>query len=161
MQTQQHSDKDGLARRRQPAPPRQAFEAQAYEAPTLGGLDLSRLPAGRGTSGLRQRAMIQAQRRHGNQFVQRMDFGGLFGASAARQMTLRRRAGPGLPGAPHPRRSTDGGATVSVSGGVVNIDAPMINLNAPLVRTDGVLQTDTIIANTVVGSSYTPGAGKL
>jgi hypothetical protein len=58
-----------------------------------------------------------------------------------------------------------GGATgiegITSQGGVVTIDAAMVNINAPMVRTDGVLQTDTLIAQSVVGSSYTPGAGNV
>ena len=36
-----------------------------------------------------------------------------------------------------------------------------INLPAPMVSADGVLRVSTIIADSVVASSYTPGAGNL
>ena len=160
MQTHHHSENDGPVRRRQPVQP-----AQEFAAPVISGPQLSRLPAGRGTRGLRQQALIQAQRQHGNQFVQRMDIGGLIGGASSSIGGAAAGAGASAPSgggsAAAPTAITDGTATVSASGGVVNIEASMINLNAPVVRADGILQTDTIIANTVVGSSYTPGAGNI
>lgn len=54
------------------------------------------------------------------------------------------------------------------SSGPVNIDAATVNVSASMVRVDagmsrfsGVVQADTVIANTVVGTSYTPGAGNI
>jgi hypothetical protein len=49
---------------------------------------------------------------------------------------------------------TSDGSTTTVSGGV-------INLQAPLTQTDGVIRAGTIIAENVVGSNYTPGAGNV
>ena len=45
------------------------------------------------------------------------------------------------------------GATITLSGAQVTVDAMI--LNARMIR------CDTIIANTVMGSSYTPGAGNI
>ena len=45
-------------------------------------------------------------------------------------------------------------ATVEVNGGIVEI-------NAGLARVSGVLQCDTLIANSVFASSYSPGAGNI
>lgn len=36
-----------------------------------------------------------------------------------------------------------------------------VNVNAGLSRFSGVVQADTIIANSVIAASYTPGAGNL
>ena len=41
------------------------------------------------------------------------------------------------------------------------LTAGQIALNAGMVKAIGVIQCDTIIANSVVGSSYTPGAGNI
>lgn len=45
--------------------------------------------------------------------------------------------------------------------GAVNITASQISVDAGTATFSGVLQTDTLIANSVVASSYTPGAGNL
>lgn len=54
------------------------------------------------------------------------------------------------------------------SAGAVRLDcsqlaltAGQIALNAGMVKATGVIQCDTIIANSVVGSNYTPGAGNV
>jgi uncharacterized protein involved in type VI secretion and phage assembly len=54
------------------------------------------------------------------------------------------------------------------SSGPVNIEAANVNVSASMVRVDagmsrfsGVVQADTVIANAVVGTSYTPGAGNI
>lgn len=52
-------------------------------------------------------------------------------------------------------------ATVQVSGATVRIAAGMIELQAPMVKCDGVIQGGTLIADSVVASSYTPGAGNI
>ncbi len=41
------------------------------------------------------------------------------------------------------------------------LTAGQISLNAGMVKATGVIQCDTIIANSVVGSSYTPGGGNI
>jgi hypothetical protein len=56
---------------------------------------------------------------------------------------------------------TSEGGVISVDGVVVNISGAIVNLKSPVVRTDGILQTDTLIANNVVGANYTPGAGNV
>ena len=43
----------------------------------------------------------------------------------------------------------------------VEINASMVTVNAPMAKFSGVLQTDILIANSVVASSYTPGAGNI
>lgn len=45
-------------------------------------------------------------------------------------------------------------SVIALSGGMVNVDSGMLNA-------DGVIKCDTIIASSVVGSSYTPGAGNI
>ena len=53
-----------------------------------------------------------------------------------------------------PSPVTSDGASTTISGAVVNIDAPMTT-------TQGVLQADTLVAQNVIASTYTPGAGNV
>ena len=52
-------------------------------------------------------------------------------------------------------------AKVKVSASTVEIDAGQIEINAGMARFAGVVQCDTLITNSVVASSYTPGAGNV
>ena len=65
---------------------------------------------------------------------------------------------------------TEGGATPTPAGAgggteindtSVKITAGMIELNAPMVRVGGVAQTDTLLADSVIASTYSPGAGNI
>ena len=55
----------------------------------------------------------------------------------------------------------DGTATLTAAGGTISGSAAMMNIDAAFVKFPGVLQVGTIVADTVVGSSYTPGAGNI
>lgn len=50
---------------------------------------------------------------------------------------------------------------VKVTGSIVDITAGSVTVNAGLSRFNGVVQADTVIATSVVGASYTPGAGNI
>jgi phage baseplate assembly protein gpV len=52
-------------------------------------------------------------------------------------------------------------AAVRVSAPVVQVSAGTISLEAGTVAVSGAVRCDTLIANSVVASSYTPGAGNL
>jgi hypothetical protein len=52
-------------------------------------------------------------------------------------------------------------ANVVLSASQVEINASMVTVNAPMAKFSGVVQTDILIANSVVASSYTPGAGNI
>ena len=53
-------------------------------------------------------------------------------------------------------------ANVNVkAGGMVNITAGMVKVDAAMSKFSGTVKADTVIANTVVGTSYTPGAGNI
>lgn len=52
-------------------------------------------------------------------------------------------------------------ATVTVNASKVEVTAGMVTVNAGMSKFSGVVQCDTIIANSVVGGSYTPGAGNI
>lgn len=43
----------------------------------------------------------------------------------------------------------------------VTIDAHQVTINSGMVRVSGVLQADTVITNSVISASYTPGAGNI
>ena len=57
--------------------------------------------------------------------------------------------------------SETAGATASSAGATTTVSGSTINLAAPTVSANGVLRASTIIADSVVASSYTPGAGNL
>jgi uncharacterized protein involved in type VI secretion and phage assembly len=43
----------------------------------------------------------------------------------------------------------------------VKVNASMVEVNAGMIKASGVVKCDTLIANSVVSSSYTPGAGNV
>jgi len=43
----------------------------------------------------------------------------------------------------------------------VDVTAPVINLKAPMVKCDGIVKCSTLITQSVVSASYTPGAGNV
>ena len=47
------------------------------------------------------------------------------------------------------------------AGATVDVSAGMVNVNAGMSKFSGVVQCDTFIATTVVGTTYTPGAGNI
>jgi hypothetical protein len=51
--------------------------------------------------------------------------------------------------------------SVTVDAGTVTINASTVTVNASMSRFSGVVQADTVIATSVVGTSYTPGAGNI
>ena len=52
-------------------------------------------------------------------------------------------------------------AKVTVQASTMEISAGSLTVNAGMSRFSGVVQADTVISNSVVGSSYTPGAGNI
>ncbi len=52
-------------------------------------------------------------------------------------------------------------ATVEVQASQVNISAGMVQVDAAMSQFSGVVKCDTLIATSVVGTSYTPGAGNI
>jgi uncharacterized protein involved in type VI secretion and phage assembly len=52
-------------------------------------------------------------------------------------------------------------AKVTVQASTVEVSAGMVTVNAGMSKFSGVVQADTVIANAVVSSSYTPGAGNI
>jgi hypothetical protein len=53
-------------------------------------------------------------------------------------------------------------AKVSITAGApVEVSASMLTVNAGMSKFSGVVQADTVITNSVVSASYTPGAGNV
>jgi uncharacterized protein involved in type VI secretion and phage assembly len=52
-------------------------------------------------------------------------------------------------------------AKVTVNAGTAEISAGMLTVNAGMSKFSGVVKADTVIANSVVSTSYTPGAGNI
>ncbi|MEW6224472.1 MAG: hypothetical protein AB1627_07555 [Chloroflexota bacterium] len=64
--------------------------------------------------------------------------------------------------APGPTGGTSGpGGPVTSDGSNTTVSGGTITLAAPLTTADGVLRADTIIADSVIASNYTPGAGNV
>jgi hypothetical protein len=57
--------------------------------------------------------------------------------------------------------SIQAGGSVDVQASAVNVSAGMVKVDAGMSKFSGVVQADTVIANAVVGTSYTPGAGNI
>jgi uncharacterized protein involved in type VI secretion and phage assembly len=50
---------------------------------------------------------------------------------------------------------------INVQASVVKISAGMVTIDSGMVKVSGIVQADTVITNSVVASSYTPGAGNI
>jgi uncharacterized protein involved in type VI secretion and phage assembly len=57
--------------------------------------------------------------------------------------------------------SVEAGAKVSVTAGEVEVSAGQVTVDAGLSQFSGVVRCDTLVATTVVGTTYTPGAGNV
>jgi len=57
--------------------------------------------------------------------------------------------------------SLETGAKVSISASQVEVSAGMVTVDAGMSRFSGVVQADTVITNSIVAASYTPGAGNI
>jgi len=52
-------------------------------------------------------------------------------------------------------------AKVTVNASLLEISASMVTVNAGMSKFSGVVQADTVISNSVISASYTPGAGNI
>jgi hypothetical protein len=52
-------------------------------------------------------------------------------------------------------------AKILLSASQLQISASMVTVDAGMTKFSGVVQADTLIANSVIASSYTPGAGNI
>jgi TATA-box binding protein (TBP) (component of TFIID and TFIIIB) len=54
-----------------------------------------------------------------------------------------------------------GAASVKVSASTVKVTAGMLDVTAAMSRFSGVVRCDSLVTNSVVSASYTPGAGNV
>jgi hypothetical protein len=52
-------------------------------------------------------------------------------------------------------------AKVTINASTVEISSGMITVNSGMSKFSGVVQCDTLISNSVISASYTPGAGNI
>ena len=52
-------------------------------------------------------------------------------------------------------------AKVTINASQVEVSAGMVTVNAGMSRFSGVVQADTVITNTIIAATYTPGAGNI
>ncbi len=52
-------------------------------------------------------------------------------------------------------------AKVTVNASTVEVSASLVTVNAGMSRFSGVVQADTVICNSIISASYTPGAGNI
>jgi hypothetical protein len=124
--------------------------------PIAAGHLLTGLPTApdvRGLGDAGRRGVLSLQRTAGNSAV-----ASLFAAGRAVQ-----REGEGeIPPNPFDEPSAPtGGGPITSDGGTTTINGGAIVLNAGMTSTGGVIRASTIIADSVVASSYTPGAGNV
>jgi type 1 fimbria pilin len=53
------------------------------------------------------------------------------------------------------------GSKVTVQATTVEVNAAMVTVNAAMSKFSGVVQADTVISNSVISASYSPGAGNI
>jgi uncharacterized protein involved in type VI secretion and phage assembly len=57
--------------------------------------------------------------------------------------------------------SVNASAKVTINASQVEVSAGMVTVNAGMSKFSGVVQCDTLISNSVISASYTPGAGNV
>jgi hypothetical protein len=77
------------------------------------------------------------------------------------ELQIRTPAGPQITLQADGTVSVMASAQLSVSAAQVHVAASMVTVDAGVAKFSGAVQCDTLIATTVVASSYTPGAGNL
>lgn len=96
-----------------------------------------------------------------------VDPGGNVQLSTEGQLVLYGGQGASLGGGMHVGVECVGGASIDLgpnlelSGAVMKPTFALLDVSAAQAKFSGIVQCDTIIAKTVVGSSYTPGAGNV
>jgi hypothetical protein len=148
----EHLDREHLKQGRTAEKPVQRVGQQPQ---TLPGpwVDLPQEPAARG---LRQSAVLQMGRQRGNAFLARAT-----GSPLQRQAETAPPSPAGPAETAAPTELSAGGSVVRVTPGGVEVSGGILTVNSALARFSGAVQTDTLIANSVVASSYTPGAGNI
>lgn len=115
---------------------------------------LASLPDSPNAQSLRRQAILQLQKSHGNAFVMRHVMPQL-----QRQEDQQTPAGTEEGGGN--QEMSNGGSVVRVNPGSVEISGATVNVDAAMTNVNGVLRTSTLMADSVIASSYTPGAGNI
>jgi hypothetical protein len=100
-------------------------------------------------------SMLRLQRLAGNMAVQRAAAGAV--AEEAAPVAPPAPAGPAAAGPV----AAGGGNTLGDGTGAVSINGPMVSVHSPVLQADGIVRAQTVIADNVVASNYTPGAGNV
>ncbi len=133
---------------------------------------LGNLPAEPGARALRQSAVLQMQRERGNAYVAQMvqsppsegpvqREGGVDPVEAVPAVEGGTPGSEPAAGGGTPTEMTAGGSAVRVTPGGVEISGGMVNVDSTMARFSGAVQSDTVIANSVIATNYTPGAGNV
>jgi hypothetical protein len=139
-------EKQSSTRQRQTEPAGPVLAAEGLAPQQISGV-----PNAPGTRALRQASVLRMQRTQGNNAVQRV---------LLQRQDEEGGAQSDLSGSGGSVRTSGGGVEIS-SNGPLTISAPVVNLDSAFVRSQGILQSDTLITNSVIASSYTPGAGNI
>jgi hypothetical protein len=102
-------------------------------------------------------SMLRLQRLAGNVAVQRAAAAGAEVAEAAPVAP----PAPAGPAAAGPAAAVGGGNTLGDGTGAVSINGPTVAVHSPMMQVDGIVRAQTVIADSVVASNYTPGAGNV
>lgn len=131
----------------------------AFNQP-LAAPSIEALPAGPGTSALRQKAVLQMQRTHGNAMVMRQIQPDVQRVDGETEPAAVPATEPAAAAGGTPSEISGSGGSITTEGGI-NITGGNVTINGGMTRVSGVLQTDTLIATTVAGTTYTPGVGNV
>jgi len=128
--------------------------ADPGHAPAIAGPGDPRLVHGGAGAGL-----MQLQQTAGNAAVASMVAPAVQRAVEIEELSTSVDAGDGA--SPDAGAGATSAGPVSSDGGSTTISGSAIHLDAPMVHAPGVVRVGTIIADNVVGSNYTPGAGNM
>lgn len=106
-------------------------------------------------------SMLRLQRLAGNAAVQRAVTIDELSVTPTGPTDGGRDAGTTGAAAPVGNTLGDGSSPTSINGPTLDVNAPVVNLNSGMVNASGVVRAQTIIADSVIASSYSPGAGNL
>jgi len=150
-----------------------AGQATGERAPTAGTASrhvLANLPAEPGARALRQSAVLQMQQECGNAYVAQVVQSQPNEGSVQRAIEIDEVESTVEGGSPGPEATAGGatptemtadGSTVRVTPGAVEISGGTVNVDSAMTRFSGAVQSDTLMANSVIASTYSPGAGNI
>lgn len=129
-------------------------EEEQLASSNLPAGQLASLPGSPNTQSLRHQAILQLQKSHGNAFVMRHVMPQL-------QRQEEQQTPAGAAGSGENQEISNGSSVVRVNPGSVEISGGTVKVDAAMTNVNGVLKTSTLMADSVIASSYTPGAGNI